>query len=359
MYRDPSSAVLFNAKVKSKNCFMLAPMTNTQSNEDGTLTEDEYNWLTMRSKGGFGITMTCASHVQEIGKGFPGQLGIYSDKHKAGHRKLSKGVKAYGSLAIIQLHHAGMRSTKVLIGEKPICPSANTEYDARGMSLLEVRQLREDFINAALRAKQSGYDGVDVHGAHGYILTQFMSADINKRTDMYGGSLENRSRLLFEIVNAIRIKCGPDFILGVRLSPERYGMKLSEVKQVSQQLIDQGNIDFLDISLWNVWKLPEEKEHQSMSLMDHFIALDRKEVKLTVAGNIRTGKDVKRVLTAGIDFVSIGRAAILHHDFAKQVLTNANFTPQETPVTPDYLRDEGLGEKFITYMSRWDNFVKM
>ena len=158
---------------------MLAPMTNTQSHEDGTLSEDEYNWLSMRAKGGFGITMTCASHVQEIGKGFPGQLGIFSDKHIEGHRKLSAEIKAQGSVAIIQLHHAGMRSPKEVIGVKSICPSDQEKYNARGMSLVEVEQLRDDFIAAAVRAQASGYDGVEVHGAHGYILTQFLSSKIN------------------------------------------------------------------------------------------------------------------------------------------------------------------------------------
>jgi 2,4-dienoyl-CoA reductase-like NADH-dependent reductase (Old Yellow Enzyme family) len=336
---------------------MLAPMTNTQSHEDGTLSEDEYRWLTLRAKGEFGITMTCASHVQEIGKGFPGQLGIFSDDHIDGHRRLSAGIKAHGSLAVIQLHHAGMRSPKELIGEKPICPSDNAKHGSRGMSLAEVRKLRDDFIAAALRAKQGGYDGVEVHGAHGYILTQFLSSDINKRTDEYGGNLDNRSRLLFEIVNSIREKCGSDFLLGVRLSPERFGMKLSEVKKVSQRLFDEGNIDFLDISLWDVFKLPEEEKYQNHSLLEHFTLLDRGAVKLTVAGNIRTGNDVKKVLEAGVDFASIGRAAILHHDFPKRVMDNSGFTPVATPVSRDYLRKEGLGENFIRYMQRWDNFV--
>ena len=83
-----SSPLQFKCGIKIKNRFMLAPMTNTQSHEDGTLSDDEYNWLTMRAKGGFGITMTCASHVQEIGKGFPGQLGIFSDDHIEGHKKV-------------------------------------------------------------------------------------------------------------------------------------------------------------------------------------------------------------------------------------------------------------------------------
>ena len=113
----PSSSFLFKCGIESNNRFMLAPMTNTQSHEDGTLAEDEYRWLTMRAKGGFGITMTCASHVQEVGKGFPGQLGIFSDDHIEGHQKLSAGIKSYGSVAVVQLHHAGMRSPEELLGE--------------------------------------------------------------------------------------------------------------------------------------------------------------------------------------------------------------------------------------------------
>lgn len=355
----PSDPIHFNCGIHSKNRFMLAPMTNTQSNDDGTLAEDEYRWLMMRAKGGFGITMTCASHVQEIGKGFPGQLGIFSDDHIDGHRRLSSGIRAQGSVAVIQLHHAGLRSPKELIGQKPISPSDHAKYNSRGMSLAEVKQLRDDFITAAVRAKKSGYDGVEVHGAHGYILTQFLSSGTNKRTDEYGGILENRSRLLFEIVNSIREKCGSNFLLGVRLSPERFGMKLSEVKKVAQRLINEGNIDFLDVSLWDTFKLPEEAEHQSKNLLEHFTNLDRGVVKLTVAGNIRTGNDVIKVLEAGVDFVSIGRSAILHHDFPERVMENSGFSPVATPVSPAYLRGEGLGENFIKYMQRWNDFVEI
>ena len=336
---------------------MLAPMTNTQSHEDGTLAEEEYRWLTMRAQGGFGITMTCASHVQEIGKGFPGQLGIYSDGQIEGHRRLSAGIKSHGSVAVIQLHHAGMRSPKELIGETPICPSDSPKHGARGMSLDEVQQLREDFMEAAVRAKASGYDGVEVHGAHGYILCQFLSSAINKRTDEYGGSLKNRSRLLFEIVNGIRAACGPDFVLGVRLSPERFGMKLKEVKKAARRLMDEGQIDFLDISLWDVFKMPHEEEHQRKSLLEHFTEMNRGRVKLTVAWNIRTGADVHKVLQAGVDVVSIGRAAILHHDFPKKVMEDPNFIPTQTPVSQEYLKKEGLSTKFISYMQRWEGFV--
>jgi 2,4-dienoyl-CoA reductase-like NADH-dependent reductase (Old Yellow Enzyme family) len=358
MKNNPASPILFPCGAIMKNKFMLAPMTNTQSHEDGQLSEVELNWLKMRAEGQFGLVMTCAAHVQEIGKGFPGQLGIFSDKQIAGHKKLTATIKKEGSLVVSQLHHAGMRSPAELLGEKPVCPSDNEKTGARGLSLEEVKQLRADFIQAAVRAKESGYDGVEIHGAHGYILTQFLSAEINHRTDEYGGSLTNRARLLLEIVEGVRVACGAEFLLGVRLSPERFGMDLLEVKEVCQQLIDGGKIDFLDISLWGYLKKPEEKAFQDKSLLEHFTALDFKNVLLTVAGNIKTAKDVDKVLNAGVDFVSIGHSGILHHDFPVKVMENADFVPTQTPVSKDYLRKEGLGEKFITYMSRWPDFVE-
>jgi 2,4-dienoyl-CoA reductase-like NADH-dependent reductase (Old Yellow Enzyme family) len=340
-----------------KNHFGLAPMTNCQSLENGLLSDDEFTWLTKRAEGGFGLTMTCASHVQEIGKGFPGQLGIFSDKLMHGHKRLAAGIKHHGSLAVIQLHHAGLRSPEKLIGEEPVSPSVSEKHGSRALSLKEVHQLRDDFIEAAVRSQKCGYDGVEIHGAHGYILAQFLSNKINRRTDEYGGSLENRARIVFEIIAGIRKKCGENFLLGLRLSPERFGMVLSEIKMLCKQLIEDGQLDFLDISLWDSFKMPEEEVHQAKSLLKHFTDMDFKDMKLTVAGKIMTAKDVRDLLEAGVDFVSIGRAAILHHDFPKRVNENAQFESTPLPVSRTYLANEGLGEKFINYMSGWPDFV--
>ena len=201
----------------AKNRFMLAPLTNTQSHADGRLSDDEYHWLTMRAKGGFGVTMTCASHVQAIGKGFPGQLGCFSDYHLEGLTRLARGIKEEQSLAVVQLHHAGMRSPLEEIGEPPVCPSDNEETGARALTLIEVEQLKEDFIASAERVEKAGFDGVEIHGAHGYILCQFLSTTINQRSDQYGGSLENRARIIFDIIDGVRQRCSPGFLLGVRL----------------------------------------------------------------------------------------------------------------------------------------------
>ena len=105
-----------------KNRFMLAPLTNCQSHDDGTLSDDELRWLTLRAAGGFGLTMTCAAHVQARGQGFAGQLGVFDDRHVPGLTRLAAAIRAQGSLAMMQLHHAGMRAPATLIGETPICP---------------------------------------------------------------------------------------------------------------------------------------------------------------------------------------------------------------------------------------------
>ncbi|MBT8055229.1 MAG: NADH:flavin oxidoreductase [Gammaproteobacteria bacterium] len=341
-----------------KNRFMLAPMTNLQSFEDGRLSDDEFRWLTMRAHGGFGLTMTCASHVQPAGKGFSGQLGCFSDDHLEGLTRLASAIKAQGSLAVIQLHHAGMRSPQDVIGGQAVCPSDNAETGARALTLEEVHQLKEDFVAAALRAEKAGFDGVEIHGAHGYVLCQFLSPVINQRTDRYGGSLENRARIIFEIIDAVRERCRPGFLLGVRLSPERFDLQLGEMIEVSRRLMNGGAIDFLDMSLWDVFKEPVEERFQGRTLLSYFTELDRGEVRLGVAGKIYTPQTAMQCIKSGVDFVLLGRAAILHHDFPLQAFADPDFEPVKTPVSREYLRTQGLGEAFVEYMSGWSGFVE-
>ncbi|TFG81168.1 MAG: NADH:flavin oxidoreductase [Chromatiales bacterium] len=340
-----------------KNRLMLAPMTNLQSHANGVLSDEELHWLTLRAAGGFGLVMTCASHVQAIGQGFPGQLGIWSDIHMAGLTRLAAEIRRHGSVAVIQLHHAGMRSPAALIGTAPVSASDDEKTGARALSTGEVEQLAADFVRAAVRAERAGFDGVQVHGAHGYIVCQFLSPTGNQRDDRYGGSLDNRCRLLFDILRGIRAQCRPDFLVSVRLSPERFGMTLGETTVIAQRLMESGLIDLLDMSLWDVFKDPEEADFRDKPLLDWFTALERGEVRLSVAGKIRSGRDAGRVLAAGADVLTIGRAAILHHDFTERCRDDPFFEPVELPVTPAYLRSEGLSNPFIDYMKNWEGFV--
>lgn len=341
-----------------KNRLMLAPLTNLQSHPDGTLSYDEHRWLTLRAQGGFGLTMTAAAHVQRIGQGFPGQVGIFSDIHIPGLARLAEDIRKAGSLAVVQLHHAGMRSPAALIGEAPVCPSEDAETGSRALTLDEVRQLRDDFIAAAVRADKAGFDGVEIHGAHGYVLCQFLSAQTNRRTDAYGGSPESRARLILEILDGVRASCRADFNLGLRLSPERFGLSLMEVRDLAGRLLSEAKIDYLDMSLWDCFKEPVEEAHRGRTLMSYFTDLPRGEVRLGVAGKIMSAADARAMLDAGADFVLLGRAAILHHDWPQKARANPDFRPVSLPVTRAHLEAEGLGPPFVTYMSTWAGFVE-
>ena len=311
----------------------------------------------MRAQGGFGLTMTCAAHVQAIGQGFPGQLGIFSDDHLEGLSKLASGIKSENSLAVVQLHHAGMRSPVDLIGQAPVCPSDHTDTNSVGLSSEGVKELIEDFICGAERAEKAGFDGVEIHGAHGYILAQFLSGTINQRQDEFGGCIENRMRPITAIIDGIRARCRPDFLLGLRLSPERFDVHLPDIVEVAKNVLSAGKIDFLDMSLWDSFKEPEDQAFKGRTLLSYFTELKRGNVALGIAGKLRNPEEVNQAMAADIDFVMLGRAAILHHDFPRQMKTDPNFTPIKNPVSADHLRKEGLGEAFITYMSGWKGFV--
>jgi len=347
----------FKSGLSMKNRFVLAPLTNTQSHADGVLSENEYRWLTMRAEGGFGLTMTCAAHVQAVGQGFPGQLGIFGDQHLEGLTKLANGIKKADSLAVVQLHHAGMRSPTDLIGQSPVCPSEHAGTGVVALSIKAVEQLIEDFICAAERAEKAGFEGVEIHGAHGYILAQFLSGTVNQRQDQFGGSIENRMRPITEIIDGIRTRCRKNFLLGLRLSPERFDVYLPDIIEVAHSVLSDGKIDFLDMSLWDSFKEPEDKAFKGRTLLSYFSELDRGNVALGVAGKLRNPDEVRQAMEADIDFIMLGRAAILHHDFPLQMEANSDFIPAKNPVSVDYLRAEGLGEAFITYMSGWKGFV--
>ena len=336
----------------------LAPLTNWQSHADGTLAEDEYRWLTMRAQGRFALTMTCAAHVQAGGQGFPGQLGAWADAHLPGLARLAQGIHAAGSVSSLQLQHSGRRSDTKLTGQQPVAPWDDAETGALALSTAEVEQLVQDFISAALRGEQAGFQGVELHGAHGYLLAQFLDAEHNQRADRYGGSFENRSRILFEIIDGIRSHCSPALQLGLRLSPERFGITMPESLALAQTVMSGGQLDYLDMSLWDCFKAPLDPAYAGKPLIRHFAQLDRGATRLGVAGKIMDAATAQHCLDAGADFVLIGRGAMLHHDFARRALADADFQCIERPVSRAYLQGEGLGPAFLQYVaSTWPKFV--
>jgi 2,4-dienoyl-CoA reductase-like NADH-dependent reductase (Old Yellow Enzyme family) len=348
------SPLSFKCGTVMKNRFMLAPMTNQQSHEDGAISEDELHWLQVRAQGGFAHIVTCASHVSENGKGFPGALGVFSDSHIEGLTRLANALREQQSLCSVQLYHGGMRA----ISSELVSPSGDTENGSRAMTQRDIEETIEDFVSAAERAAAAGFDGALLHAAHGYLIGQFLSSTLNCRSDRYGGSLENRGRFLFDIVHGIRTRCGDGFQLGVRLSPELFGQQLPDIVAVARRLLEEAQIDYLDMSLWDVRKEPGDERYRGRSLMSYFTELDRGKVRLGVAGKIIEPGDAAYCLQNGADYVALGKVAVLHHDYPRALQENPQFSPRWLPATADYLRAQGLGETFIAYLATWTDFVE-
>jgi 2,4-dienoyl-CoA reductase-like NADH-dependent reductase (Old Yellow Enzyme family) len=348
----PLDTVTFAHGPAIKNRLMLAPLTNQQSHSDGTLSDDERFWLTMRAEGGFGLTMTCAAHVQARGQGFAGQLGIFDDLHLDGLRQLATELNATGTVSYVQLHHAGTRSPAELIGETPVAPSEDPDTGARALTTGEVEEVVEAFVQAAERADRAGFHGVELHGAHGYLLCAFLSPETNRRTDRYGGSPENRRRIIFEILDGIRARCRPDFAIGVRLSPERFGLVLDEIRDTYVAIAESGLVDLMDMSLWDVRKHPRVEGFEDRTLTEIFTELPRGAARLGVAGKIHDPADVAWVLDQGVDIAILGRVAILHHNYPDLIEADPGFSPRQAPVSPDVLRSEGLSRGFVDYLAK-------
>jgi len=356
MTTDPFAPLVLPRGPAMKNRFMLAPLTNLQSHADGTLSDEEIHWLVKRAEGGFGLTMTAASHVLPAGQAFKGQLGIWSDDHLPGLTRLAREIRAAGSLSSVQLHHGGWRAMPEFTGQQSMGPFAHAETNSRSMTTAEVEEAIEAFIAAAVRAEQAGFDGVELHGAHSYLICQFLDTG-NQRDDGWGGSFANRRRFLDTIIAGIRARTGPQFQLGVRISPERHGMATAEARELVESLMLSGDVDYIDMSLWNCFKTPVEEAFASRPLIEWFTDLQRGKCRLGVAGKIMDAERVRDCLAAGADFVLLGRAAIIHHDFPQQMAANADFTSLPNPVSRAHLLNEGLSPAFVDYMATWAGFV--
>ena len=313
------SPLSFRNDVRAKNRVMLAPMTNSQSHVDGTLSDEELHWLEMRADGGFGIVMTCAAHVAKDGQGWSGELGVFDDAQIPGLTKIAKNAHDRGALAFAQIFHGGLRADEKVSGVRPW--SANeVEGGPRAATEEDLARVIRQFGEAAQRVHQAGFDGVEIHGAHGYLLTQFLSPIENPRTDSWGGSLENRARLVREVTRAVRARVPTSFVVGVRLSPEDFGnakgMDLDESVTTGKWLTDDG-ADFMHLSLWRSEKIVASVPTSTSSPLSTKVLPT--DVRIFVAGNIWTRDEAENLLELGADGVALGRSAIANPDWPLRV----------------------------------------
>ncbi len=358
--------------VTAPNRIALAAMTNQQSLPDGSVSDDEYNWLTRRAEGGFGIVTTCAAHVHPRGRGWPGALGIDSDALLPGLKRLADGIRAHNALALVQIFHGGARAPAELAGLPPLSASAGTlPGDSNGQPAVEateddIAEVIAAFAAAARRAEAGGWDGVELHGAHGYLLAQFLSPLSNRRRDRWGGVLDNRMRLLREALAAVKAAVSPRFLIGVRLSPRVFPGQDADVTRevfaVARTLI-RDSIDFIHFSLWDFRTTLTEAEGGGNAsgatprLLNLAVESVGGECPLFVAGKIHTPADAAEVTAAGADVAALGRAAIPYPDWPRQAAAGP-FNPAHPPYRADNLTAAAVGAPFLDYLRRWPGFVK-
>ncbi len=332
------------------NRVALAPLTNLQSQPDGSLGEDELRWLERRASGGFGLISTCAAFVSKQGHAWPGQLGIAEPKHLAGLTRLAQALAPHGP-AIVQLHHGGVQAK---LAPDPI--STGGPEGARAATVQDLEQVVEDYVAAAQMAEQAGFAGVEIHGANGYLFTQFLAPEDNPRTDAYGGALEGRAKLLRDTLQAVRAAVSPGFAVGVRLSPvdtwAKRGLVLADTERLVKWLAQDG-ADFVHLSLRNAGGTPPF-EDTDVPVVQSIRAALPDSVPLISAGGIWTHDDARAVLDKGADLVALGRVAIGNPDWPRQ---GENQEIVRTPFTPEHLRSVSVGESFVTYLKKFPGMV--
>ena len=343
---------------------VLAAMTNKQSNYDGTVSDKEIQWLTRRAVDGFGIITTAAANVSKDGQGWEGEIGVYDDKHIDNLNILTKSINNNtDSLIFSQLFHGGMRAPESITGQKPISASRIKTKDSfsgytRPASSYDIERLIADFTDAANRCVHSGFDGIELHGAHGYLISQFLGKKSNLRKDKWGGDLIGRSRFLIEIIRSIK-KIVPDsFIVGIRISPElnSLGIDIDDSISLAKLLSNEG-VDFIHLSCWDSFSRSKKYPDDPKRLTEWFTHSIENLPAIITTGSIWSFDNVKSVFEQGSDLIGVGRAGIAYPDWSKYYLKK-NFNPYRGPFTVQHLKDVDLSEVFINYMRNWEGFVK-
>lgn len=315
-----------------KNRIVMPAMGTSLASPEGEITDQLVRYYEERAIGGTGLIIAEFTTIEsEMGRGIANQLRIDDDRFIPGFRRLANAVQKHGARIFVQLHHAGRESNSYLTGGKQIvAPSAVTcaaiGEEPRELTTPEIKEIVQKFVDGAFRCKKAGVDGVELHGAHGYLINQFLSPNTNLRTDEYGGSVENRMRFVEEIITGIKQQCGEDFPVTVRLSVDEFeegGMDIPLSREVSRYL-EKAGADGLHASSGNyntmekVIESPLFEEGWRVYLAEEI----KKEVNIPVfaVGNIRDPKFVESILAEGrADFVAIGRGHIADPEWARKV----------------------------------------
>lgn len=346
----------------------VAPMTRTSATPEGLATDQMVSYYTKFARGGFGVIITEGIYPDgKYGQGYFNQPGLINNEQMQAWKKVTDSVHQAGGKIFAQLMHAGAlsqgnRFVTDTIGPSVVQPKGEQMkiYAGKGLFPLPKEATNEDisdvikgFVNAAKHAKEAGFDGVEIHGANGYILDQFLTDYVNQRTDEYGGSTENRVRLLVEAVKAVREAVGKDYTLGIRISQgkindfhHKWAGKGKDAEIIFGQLGSSG-IDYIHVTEYEAWQ-PAFPEGEGTSALDSafddqgatLAALAKRYGKVPVIanGNLHDPIQANELIEKGeADVITIGRGALANGDWVNKVKNGESleeFDPEKV-LSPD------------------------
>ena len=314
-----------NNGVTVKNRLAVAPMTHFGSHADGLISDQECTFLGNRA-GDIGLFISAATLVQDGGKAFRGQPEATGEHCLDSLKETAQIIQKQGAKAILQIHHGGSKAMAELNRRDKISASASEEEGAREASAAEVEELIASFAQAADLAIRAGFDGVEIHGANGYLIQQFYSAQSNRRNDQWGGSLENRMRFPLAVIDAVvavREKHQrDDFIIGYRFSPEEPGddgLTMTETGALIDALV-QKPLQYLHVSLWEFDKKIRRGGDTAQTRVQFIHERINGKLPLIGVGNLFTADQILAAYETGwAEFIALGKTVMINPHIATQI----------------------------------------
>ena len=328
----------FNSGQEAANRFVMAPLTTDASHDDGTVTDDELEFVKRRAAAGFGVVISSATYVEQDGRSWQG-IGATHVGHLPGLRRLAEVMRCAGGLAILQIYDGGRIAKPELIGEQrmraasavaSLRPGSPTP---RAMAEEEVVALIARFRDAASLARTAGFDGVEIHGANHYAVHQFFSPRANRRDDHWGGTLAKRMNFPLAVAQAVRDALGPRLIAGFRITPfeaEADGYTLEDAKLLVSEL-SKLKLDYISVSLDNyrlsrptgearVYDRPvAQAPIPAQNPIAEFARVIGGRSAVMASGGIKTCSDAKGAIGLGADLVAVGRAVVVDPEWLSKV----------------------------------------
>lgn len=295
-----------------RNRVVMPPMVTGLADEDGQVTEAMLQHYAARAHAGTGMIIVEATAVDPGGRCWSRGLNLFTDHHIAGLAWLARCIHAEGAIAAIQLVHGGPQALPELCGGRTVAPSTITPRPGsarpKTLTIEEILAIEERFASAAIRAKAAGFDAVEIHGAHGFLLDSFLMSSRNARTDAYGGPLVNRMRMLLETCRQVKQHIGSEMLLGCRVSIYNKNHELFTCDAL-QQLVEgvtSTGIEYFHLSTDGAFNEYSETGQPLCSLVKTMT-----DVPVIVAGGLGQPADAQRIIAQhAADFVAIGHGML-------------------------------------------------